>query len=284
MATRTYNHTSLPLTISVYFTPQSSVSVIFPSSLSKMEGVCRSLGDNSEFSPSLAFGESLTSLPVIEIFHDGVTSLRRSLLPCADIESKGIIGHGSTPPGRRLLQLVGVRLRKEWLPWRLDVRKEAFDSLLTYLEVGNLYKYSFTGFGGCITLTSSTSCREQHDFRSCAIFFLDLFGVYWNRDTSTGQTKALFWGGEWTANTMQRTLLHQKNLAGHPMFLAFCIAIMLSHLMERDLNRVAVNIQEVENRTQHHSFRNRSAGTAEGDYASLSARMSGASTLLAGED
>ncbi len=57
---------------------------------------------------------------------------------------------------------------------------------------------------------------------------------------------------------------------------------MLGYLLDRDLDREVKSIAAVENRTRYHGFRNTSVGIAEGDYASLSERMSGCAMSLAG--
>lgn len=66
------------------------------------------------------------------------------------------------------------------------------------------------------------------------------------------------------------------------MFLAEVAGLMLEKLLERDLDALTHNIAMVENRTGYHGWTTLPTGAAEGDYATLSAKMSGSGTSLAG--
>ena len=110
----------------------------------------------------------------------------------------------------------------------------------------------------------------------------DLFAVVWTRDTASGKTEGICWADDWISGTMQDVMSHLKGWALHPLFLALVVSVMLGYLLDRDLDREVKSIAAVENRTRYTGIKYTSVGIAEGDFPSLSERMSGCAVSLAG--
>jgi hypothetical protein len=70
-------------------------------------------------------------------------------------------------------------------------------------------------------------------------------------------------------------------LIGHPISLVYMTVMILGEIVISRLVQQSWTIDEVENRTGFHAWRESQSGIAKGDYAALSARMSGCAVSLA---
>ncbi len=126
---------------------------------------------------------------------------------------------------------------------------------------------------------------RQTELLSTHVFLLcvpDLFAVSWTHDTESGRTEGVCWADDWIFEAMQDVMSHLIGWARHSLFLALVVSVMLGYSLDRDLDREVKSIAAVEKHTRYHGFRHTSVGIAEGDYASLSEKMSGCAVSLAG--
>lgn len=246
-----------------------------------MEDLCAFLLNRAAVYPSFCFNENSHALDVSETcpFHP---SHRIQLRQIPDFD----IGHWlkeSPPHGNgteSLLRLVWVRLCKDVRPWQLNIRKSSLDAILQTFNITQAYNYSFTAPGTfAIMPVGQTLHSNTLVFSLC---MPDLFAVVWAHDAASGKTEGVCWADEWISKTMQDIMNHLKEWALHPLFLALAVSVMLGYLLDRDLDREVKSIAAVENRTRYTGIKHTSVGIAEGDFPSLSARMSGCAVSLAG--
>ena len=92
------------------------------------------------------------------------------------------------------------------------------------------------------------------------------------------------WGDQWCLKMTQDILKREcyRSLSHHALFPAILASEFLACLTDRDICQEVDIVEKVENRTRFHLRRGSGFGVAEGSYASLSARMSGTASLMAG--
>ena len=246
-----------------------------------MEDLCAFLLNHAAVYPSFCFNENSDALNVSEIwpFHPS-HGVQRTHISDFDV-GNWLTG---TPPHENessaLLRLVWVRLHKNVRPWQLNIRKSSLDAVLETFNIAQAYRYSFTSPGTFATMPVGQTARSN-----TLVFSLcmpDLFAVIWTHDAASGKTEGVCWADDWISETMQDIMNHLKEWAVHPLFLALVVSVMLGYLLDRDLDRDVKSIAAVENRTRYTGIKHTSVGIAEGDYPSLSERMSGCAVSLAG--
>lgn len=174
------------------------------------------------------------------------------------------------------LHVVWVPLLKDTMPWHYEIRESTFDAISKHFHVQKALRYGSTAAAGFANFRAG-------NITSYSAFLSDLLVFAWSFDASTGTTRGICLGDPWIISTAQNVLQYQSALIGHPMAVGYIVIIILGTLMDRDLLRENRNIAEVENRTGYHGWKNSVAGVAKGEYATLSARMSGCATSLAGQ-
>ena len=259
-----------------------------------MEALVEYIVNRPTTSLPFAYSQQTVSLNVWEIVHNQNSfELHRNILTddtsiklWLNQSSTRIVNQRSERQDNRcsLLRLAWVALRKESLPWRIDVQESNLDLILQSFQISTAYKYAFTAPCGFkvlptpqVGLTASSS-----KIQIFAIFLPEIFSISWKYDFQSHQTKALCWASKWVTATLQDIISCQRALVQHPLFLALVAGSMLGQLLDRDLNLRNKTISEVETRTRYHSWVTPSSGSAEGSYAELSARMSGCAATLAG--
>ena len=254
-----------------------------------MEGICASMNAHPSIYPGFDFNDTCDTITVSETKSDAqpyrhpVKLEKRTIsdgFAQSPLSTKDGFDNIKSVGDNGSLRLVWVRLHKDSIPWKLDINEKDLDSVLDTFNLRSAYKYAFTSAGG-ITFMPVRADERPHTI-VCAVFMPDLFGIAWNHNLTTHQTSAVCWGDEWILKALQDIISYQVSLSHHPMFPALLAAIMLGRLLDRDLHRDAHRIEEVENRTRYHPRQNTAAGTAEGSYASLSAKMSGCAAAFAG--
>lgn len=181
-----------------------------------------------------------------------------------------------TQDGSSGLHMVWVPLLKDTMPWRYEIRESTFDAISKHFHVEKALRYGSTAAAGFANFRTG-------NVTSYSAFLSDLLVFAWSFDASTGTTRGICLGDPWIISTAQNLLPYQSALIGHPMAVGYMVIIILGTLMDRDLLRENRNIAEVENRTGYHGWKKSFAGVAKGEYATLSARMSGCATSLAGQ-
>ena len=246
-----------------------------------MESLSGFLLDRASIYPSFCFNEKSKELNFSEIrsFHPS-HEFQRKQVPDSDIGPWLTKISSHETEASALLCLVWIRLHKNVRPWQLNIRKSTLDAALESFKIEEAYRYSITSPGTfAIMPAHQTEYPNTHMFSLC---MPDLFAVSWTHDTESGRTQGVCWADDWISEAMQDVMSHLKGWARHPLFLALVVSVMLGYLLDRDLDREVKSIAAVENRTRYHGFRHTSVGIAEGDYASLSERMSGCAVSLAG--
>jgi hypothetical protein len=176
--------------------------------------------------------------------------------------------------------LVWVNMRKDHPPWRLDIRQSSFKLVMEKFMIENAYRYCYSGSAGMAAFPTS-NC-ENKETRSYCLFMSDVFALAWSHNPTRGTSQGVCFAEPWAISTFQALLENQISMATHPMFLAAVAGLTLEHILDRDLAELSYSIGMVEIRTGYHGWATPSTGAAEGDYATLSAKMSGSGTSLAG--
>jgi hypothetical protein len=180
-----------------------------------------------------------------------------------------------TQEGSSALHMVWVPLLKDTMPWRYEIRESTFDATSKHFHVKAL-RYGSTAAAGFANFRTG-------NVTSYSAFLSDLLVFAWSFDASTSATRGICLGDPWIISTPQNLLQYQSALIRHPMAVRYMVIIILGTLMDRDLLRENRNIAEVENRTGYYGWKKSFAGVAKGEYSTLSARMSGCATSLAGQ-
>ena len=245
-----------------------------------MEGLCAFVLDRATVHPSFCFNETSDKLDVSEIWPSHTPDeLQRTQIRDVDVE----LWLNKEPSEiSALLRFVWVRLHKEVRPWQFDIRESSLFAILGNFQIEEAYKYGFTSPASFAFMPVHQT--EQPNMLVFSLCMPELFAIAWKYDVRTGGTAAVFWADEWITETIQYIMNQQKAWARHPLFLALIASIMLGYLLDRDLDREMQSIAAVENRTRYHGFKYSSVGVAEGDYASLSQKMSGCAVSLAGSE
>ena len=246
-----------------------------------MEGLCAFVLPRAAGHPPFCFNENSDGLEVSEIWSSHFShELRRRQIPDVDVGAWSARSPSRGAEASPLLRLVWIRLHKDVRPWQLNIQKSSLDVVLEDFSIEEVYRYSFISPNSFATLPVHQTDHSNPPVFS--LFMPDLFAITWTHDSVSGRTEGACWADDWISEAMQDIMSRQKGLARHPLFLALVVSVMLGCLLDRDLDREVKRIAAVENRTRYHGFKHTSVGTAEGDYASLSQRMSGCAVSLSG--
>lgn len=228
--------------------------------------------------PGIKFNEKIDGFEASEIYsHEG--SIK--------VETRKISDDDVVP---WLNQRVDDIVRMVWIkrdikttidPWEDDISKKNQDLVLKYFDLKKAYQLGADGLLVCLPVEDRHGLNKQH-------FVLGMSGhkgiLVWTHDFMTNRTEAL-WNGDhiFLPFSLVRPVLEcQKQLARHPMFLALVAAICISQSTQAMIEPICNKINQVENRTQHGPPNLLTRPTVEGNYAALSAMMSGSATHLAG--
>jgi hypothetical protein len=172
--------------------------------------------------------------------------------------------------------------RRDWglRPWLLAVRQGHLNCVLAAFKIRLAFEYSFTNHTGYTILREGIGTNNRST--SFCIFRRNTFVVAWAQDTQSKITKAVITARPHRRTRLEEVMDHQRNLAAHPLFLALVVAMWEGTYVEDCLIDSDTEITQIENRTGYHPWAmDDGYETAEGDYSSLSAKTSGASTSLA---
>ena len=161
----------------------------------------------------------------------------------------------------------------------IDVRKSSLDTVLQNFELEEAFRYSFT-IPAVFTLIPLRQ-TEHSDTLTFSLCTPHLFGIAWKHDARNGRTEGVFWGDDWAYQKMWRFMKQTKEWVMYPLFLALVASVMAGKLQDSNLATEKNKIDSVEARTRYHSFANQAAEIAQGDYTSLSQRMSACAGALA---
>lgn len=236
--------------------------------------------DRTTFYNALSFSEQPDKLEVFEIRPSHSShELHGTQTPDANV------GHWSTQNFLNETEAPAL-LRLMWVPMQygprgliLDTRKSSLDILLKNFELEEPYRYSFT-WPTFFALMSAPQ-TEQSNTLVFSLCSPNNFGVAWKHNVTSGKTEGVFWMYGWAYKTLWRVIKKMKAWARHPLFLALAASVMLGDLLDDLLDGANHTINVVETRTRYHGFDDTTAEIAEGDFTSLSQRMSGCAGSLA---
>ncbi|KAK0111634.1 hypothetical protein ONS95_001979 [Cadophora gregata] len=240
-----------------------------------MEGLCNFYADHGVRYTSHAFNSSCQDFEVTDALIGAETT--RIPVETTRLLSSNVDNWLRAQERSSGLHLVWVPLLKDTIPWRYDIRESNFDAISKHFHVEKALRYGSTAAAGFANF-------QTGNVKSYSAFLSDLLVFAWSFDTSTGATRGICLGDPWIISTAQNLLQYQSALIGHPMAVGYMFIIILGTLMDRDLLRENRNIAEVENRTGYHGWKKSFVGVAKGEYATLSARISGCATSLAGQE
>ena len=236
--------------------------------------------DHAGYYHGICFSEEPDKLEVTEIrpSHNS-HELQRTQIPDANVElwsTKNSLDETEAPA---LLRLVWVRKRDHPRVWELDTRRSSLDTVLKNFELEEAHRYSFAI--PAVFALMPVRQTEHSDTAAFSLCFPNLLGIAWKHDARSGRTEGVFWGEDWAYQAMWRMMNKMKEWAQHPLFLALVASIMFVDLLDKSLVREHVKIGAVEARTKYHGYINNAVEIAQGDYTSLSQRMSACAGVLA---
>ena len=235
--------------------------------------------DSANFYDDISFSEEPDKLEIIEIrpSHSSL-AIQRTPIPDANVRLWSTKNSSDETEAPALLRLVWVRM----LDLRFDTRKSSLDAVLKNFELEEAYRYSFTYPAFFAPISARQT--EHSNTLAFSLGVTQSFGVAWKHDVTSGRTEGVFWGNDWAYELMWHVMNKTEEWARHPLSLALVASIVLGKSVDIDLNTQNGNINAVEARTRYHGFNLTGAQTAEGDYTSLSQKMSACAGVLASVD
>ena len=179
-----------------------------------------------------------------------------------------------------------LQLRIVWIPYdddqyTLEISQEDHKLLVTNLQLELAYDYCVATPGGRYFLPVSAADRGK--LLICAVNVNIAYGsICWIHDLVAHRTTALCWSSKFFLRRMQALLNYDRSIAQHAMFPALLCARFHEECLDIEIHRELVIVASVENRTKHYKTMIPYCEVAQGSFASLSAKMSGCASTLAG--
>lgn len=246
-----------------------------------MDGLCELLRNTDR--PGIIYNEKIDGFKTFEIYaQEGLAKLRNRRISDHDVVSwlnRSDVIHGSKCDIVRMI-LVRRQANSTCQPWESEISKKNIDLILEYFDLKKSNQLIADGSIIYLPLEDRHGSNKQHSI-------LALFGhtgvLTWTYDLMTARTDVLWYGNDplFPFSVVGPVLESQKNLARHPMFMALVAALCISQATQSMIEPICEKINQVENRTQHSPANLLRGNIAEGNYAALSAMMSGCATRLA---
>lgn len=246
-----------------------------------MDGLCEYLHTTAW--PGMKYDEKVDGFEALEMYaHEGLTKVRTMKISDDDAVSWLDRSEVVDDNNADFLRLVWIKRGSKRLidPWETEITKENEDLVLKHFDLKNTHRIAADGSLICLPVEDQQELNRQH-------FAVAMFGytctLIWTHHLRTSRTDAVLYDNNslLQLSSIIPVLESQKRLARHPMFLAFVIALFFSQWTQIMVGPISDKINQVENRTQHCPATLLSGNSAEGDYAALSAMMSGCATRLA---
>ena len=236
--------------------------------------------DSASYYDDISFSEESDKLEVIEIRpSDNSYELRRTQIPDANVGLWSAENSLEGTEAPALLRLVSVRMDFGPEDWEIDVRKSSLDTALQHFELEEAFRYSFTKTAVFTLMPADQT--EHSDTLTFSLCSPHLFGIAWKHDARRGKTEGVFWGDGRAYEKMWRFMNKTKDWARSPLFLALVASVMVGNLLDEYLSTENDKIGTVEARTRYRGFIGVAVEIAQGDYTSLSQRMSACAGVLA---
>lgn len=163
--------------------------------------------------------------------------------------------------------------------WQCHIKKGIYDLVLQNFGIEKACNLAFTASSSIARFKGDS--EEEDGVSSYHLLIGDVAMIAWSYNLNTHLTQGMVMSDQWLVEDMQTLLQHQKNLIGHPMAVMYYSAVVLGIMIDRSCQRVDVVVGEVEKRTGYHDWGAFGGGIAQGDYSTLSAKMSGSASVLA---
>lgn len=178
-----------------------------------------------------------------------------------------------------IFRIVWINRNKDTNGWSYEIRKADLEKILECFQIERAFQYIYTAEAG---IADFPDVHGNSNIHTHCVFISNFFGVAWAYNSDSGTTEAVCWGDPWIIFQMQRLLNHQMALCGHATALEVFAITVLQERIDRDLLSKINEIRSVEIRTGYHDWAILETAPAEGNYAALSAKMSGCAAFLAG--
>ena len=224
-----------------------------------------------------SFSEEPDKLEATEIRSSHTSyELRKSQMPDVNVGLWSAKNSWDGTEAPAWLRLVFIRTRQ---PWEFDILKSSLDILLKNFELEEAYRYSF--IPPSVFALMPIQQTEHSNTLTFSLGMTGFFGIAWKHNTRSRKTEGVVGGEDWVLETMRGVMNKKKEWARHPLFLALVASVVVGNSLDEGLYTENCNINAVEARTRYHGFIVDSAEIAQGDYTSLSQRMSGCAGVLA---
>lgn len=246
-----------------------------------MDGLCELL--KNTYRPGIKYNEKTDGFGAFEIYtQEGLTMLSNRRISNDDVVPWLARSDAIDDNRYDILRMVMVKrgITSTCHPWEDEISKKNLDLILEYFDLKQSYQFVADGSVICLPMGDRPDSKKRH-------FILALFGhtgvMVWTYDYMTTRTDVLWCGNHplLPFSVIGSVLDSQKKLARHPMFMPLVAALCISQVTQSMIEPICDKINQVENRTQHCPAHLLSRTIAEGDYAALSAMMSGCATRLA---
>ena len=247
-----------------------------------MDGLCDLLSMTAR--PGIKYNEKVDGFETLELYsHKGSVKLRTR-----KIANDGVMAwlNRSDAVDENDCDIVRVvTVRRNIIintsdPWEVDISKKNLDLVLEYFDLKKNYQLVADGSVICLPIQHRPGSKKQH---SALALFGHASTLIWTHDLMKTRTEVLWCGSDeiYPFSMAGPVFESQKKLARHPMFMALVVALLISQATQAMIEPICAKINQVENRTQHCPSNLIRHSIAEGNYAALSAMMSGCATRLA---
>lgn len=247
-----------------------------------MEGLCNFYADRENpFTRNLfPFRPESTHVDISEVTfseRQQTHEVRSIGIPHAELDAW--LSKNQTAGTQGSLRVVWVTRHQDANAWSYGIRKSDLEKVLKCFRIEKAFHYGYTGEAGIADFSDGHGKENIHTY---SVFVSNFLGLAWAYNANSGTTQAVCWGDPWITSQMKRLITHQKSLCSHPTALELFTAVVLEERIDRDLLRKIHEIRRVEIRTGYQGWTTVETTPAEGDYAALSAMMSGCAVTLVG--
>ena len=226
------------------------------------------------------FSEKPDKLEVIEMrLSHRAYEFQRTQIPDVDVglwSTKSSLDEIEAPALLRLVWIPSCDIPR---PWELDARKSSVDTILKNFGLEEAYRY--TSIHPAFFALIPARQAEHSDTLTFSLSLTGGFGIAWKHNAKSGRTEGVSWGLDWVRKTMHSVMNKTKAWARHPLFLALVSSVTAVNITDEHLDAQEDIISAVEVRTKYHGFSGTPPLIAEGDYTSLSQKMSACAGVLA---
>lgn len=223
--------------------------------------------------------EAINVMEVISTSHDAAPKIESRRISVHDLSVW--LRNPCRSGERTLMTLVLVPLINTRNPYRFDVNQEAFEQVLKKFGLERLYSFAHTTGMTFDVIPNTPGSQDPDGLNYYSIFLEHFFGLYMVDDPATGSQRGMLWTAPRPMELFRDAIINLQPLARHPYFVMLAASVAFNAYHNYRLGETNFQISTVEKRTGHQGWDMIAFPSAEGEFSSLSAKMSGLATTLA---